>query len=351
LSVVEQDQAIRREVHTECYTPFDLSRESALRVRLLKLAEDRHILLFCLHNTLFEAGSLRALLNELGQHYQAFLNGQPSSLPPLPMQYADGVRWQQSLLSTGLDARLNYWREWFARGEPPLITLAMAGVEVPPTGFRAAALWSELSPELTQKIKALSQQSGVTLFMTLLAAYAVVLHRCSGDRDIVMGTTSVNRNHWKLEPLIGSLLNVLALRFDLSGHPNFLTLFNQVRKVVLTAFAQQEVPFRVIAPLLQPGQQRTTPLFRTVFTFLGEMPKNQLQLAEIKVELMEEVYGEVMFPDLYPAVWEKPTPAGTVLRICWQYKQDLFDEKTAAEQLQQFVAVLETMVHDPSQRI
>lgn len=351
LSVGERDGAVDREIRNEWRRPFDLSRESGLRVRLLRLAEDERILLFCLHNVLFETGSMRALLHELGSHFADLSSGNACSLPPLPMQYADAVRWQQSLLASGMDQRLDYWREWFAKGEPPLLTLAIAQRGEPPTTFEANTLPVEIGPELTARLKSLSQQAGVTLFIPLLTAYAVVLHRFSGSDDIVMASTFANRSHWKLEPLIGSLLNIIALRFDLSGNPDYLALLRYVRDVVLTAFARQDVPFETVATVLQLEQRRKVPLFRTVFSFFEETPYEQLQLAGLTVTYMDTLYCDVMRPDIYPALWEKKIGGVTTLKGYWQYKRELYEEPVANRMLRDYYSVLEAMAADSAQRV
>jgi hypothetical protein len=347
----EQGDAVEQEIRKEWRRPFDLSRESGLRVRLLRLAEDDLILLFCVHNVLFETGSMRALLHELGSHYADLSSDKPCSLPPLPMQYADAVRWQQSLLASGMDQRLDYWREWFAKGEPPLLTLAIAQRSEPPTAFEANTLPIEIGPELTVRLKSLSQQAGVSLFIPLLTAYAVVLHRFSGNDDVVMATTFANRSHWKLEPLIGSLLNIIALRFDLSGNPDYLALLRYVRDVVLTAFARQDVPFETVATVLQLEQRRKVPLFRTVFSFFEETPYEQLQLPGVAVTYLDTLYCDVMRPDIYPALWEKKIGGVTTLKGYWQYKRELYEEPVASLMLRDYYVVLEAMTADPAQRI
>ncbi|TAN46943.1 MAG: hypothetical protein EPN21_19080 [Methylococcaceae bacterium] len=347
LNATDLAAAIEREIQTECHTPFDLAAESGLRIRLLRLAQEEYVLLICLHNVAFDTGSLSALLHEVGEHYAALAGGQPARLPALPMQYADCVRWQQALLNSNLEPRLAYWRQWFSRGEPPPVTLLIAKQETPSPSFHAGTLRCDYAPQLTQQLKQLSQQAGVTLFATLLAAYALTLYRFSSIGDVVMGTTFANRSHWKQEPLIGSLLNILALRIDLSGSPDFLSVLKQVREVFLAACSHQDVPFAAIAPILQPDQQRTTPLFRTVFSFLGEIPGNQLQFPGIEVSFMEKIHGELMFPDLYPTMWEKKTADGMALTGYWQYKQDLYSAATASALLDYFSHVLQAAVANP----
>ncbi|MGH8475380.1 MAG: condensation domain-containing protein, partial [Methylococcales bacterium] len=348
--VQRHDQALRV-MQSEWRRPFDLARDCPLWVCVLQLAEAEHILFLCLHNVGFEAGSLTALLHELGAHYAAFAAGSSSALAPLPMQYADCVRWQQALVANGMEARLAYWREWFRPGEPPALTLGIAKRSQPATTFDAGILDFEFPADLTTGLNQLCQRAGVTLFIPILAAYALVLKRHSGFSDIVLGTSFANRNHWKLEPLIGSMLNVVALRFDLSGSLDFVSLLRNVRDIVLSAFSQQEVPFAYVQPLLEPGRPRATPLFRTVLTFFGELPNDRLRFPGIEVTTLDKIYCDSMFPDLYPTFWEKKTDSGTVLKGYWQYKRELYERSTVEQMLLDFRSMLEAMVRDPEQSI
>ncbi len=344
---------LQKHIDIECHTPFDLANESSLRVRLLQFSQNEAVLLLCVHNVLFDMGALRALLYELKEHYHALVTKQPCSLLALPMQYVDCVNWQRALLSeSALQPRLAYWQEWFKRGEPPQITFAIAGKNEPAATFEAGTCWCKISPELTSALKALSQQTSVTFFNTILVAYALVLKRHSGYEDIVLGTTFANRNHWKLEPVIGSLLNVLALRFDFSNNLDIVSLIKQAREIFLLATEQQSIPFLSISPFLFPEKPRNTPLFRSVFSFLGELNKHDiLSLDNMQVTFMEKVHGAFMFPDLYPTFWTRITDEGEILIGCWQYKRDFIAEKTVKSMILSFQQILTAMVSNPSQTL
>jgi hypothetical protein len=346
-----QADEVNRVVQAEVQRPFDLAGESCLRVRLLRLGAEAHILLLCIHNIAVDNRSVSALLKEVTAHYTAFLAGEATTpLPPLPMQYADYARRQQALLSTGMETRLAYWREWFARGEPPSSLLpATTALPAAPT-FRAATVWYRLSPERTRRIKSLGQRTGVTLYTTTLAAYAVLIYRHSRSADVVIGTPFANRNHWRLEPLIGSTLDIIALRFDLTGNPDVSTLLARVRETVLAAIAHQDVPFAAIAPILEPDRKRNGPLFRALFSFLEEAPCDQLTLPDVTVTFIKLDNG-VMRPDLILAVWEEQATTGAALGGYWQYKQDLYDAEMAAQMIHQFQALLASMADDPTQTL
>ncbi len=352
-NLIDRATVLQKHLDIECLTPFNLAVESSLRVRLLQFSQNNAVLLLCVHNVLFDMGALRALLHELQEQYHALVTQQSCSLPALPMQYVNCVRWQRALLSeSALQPRLVYWRKWFKRGEPPQVTFAIAGKNEPATTFDAGTCWCEISPELTQALKDLSQQTGVTFFNTILAAYALVLKRHSGYDDIVLGTTFANRNHWKLEPVIGSLLNILALRFDFTDNLDVISLLKRTRETVLIATEQQAVPFLTIAPFLFPDQPRTTPLFRTVFSFLGELSKHDVLLLEnMQVTFMEDIHGAFMFPDLYPTIWERTTDEGGMLIGCWQYKRGFIAEETVKSMIISFQQILTAMVTNPTQTL
>lgn len=339
---------IDEQLKLEWHTPFDLATESSLRVRLLCLSANEFVLIICTHNVLFEGGALKVLLHELGTHYSSFVKNKPCPLPALPMQYADYVRWQQAVVSSNVANRLDYWRDWFKAGEPLFPTLAKH--KTPPVDFVGDTVWLEVPAELTLQLKTLCQQSGITLFSALLTAYAVVLHKYSGYDDITIGTPFANRNHWKIEPLIGSMLVLVSLRFDLSGNPSLSDLLRKVHQTVVSAFSYQDVPFSVISPQLF-GQQGITPLFRTVFTFFAESPYDQLQLPDIQVKYIDDVHSDVMRPDLYPGMWEKNTPDGIVLKGYWQYKKSLFSKQQAQEMKNLFLSSLKTMIVQPQQKL
>jgi hypothetical protein len=347
------DEAYRL-IQEELSSPFDLAREPCLRVRLLRLGDEEHLLLFCLHSVMGEDGSVGALLKELGVYYEALLAAAPGSnpepLPPLPMQYADYAHWQQSLLSTGMEARLAYWRQWFARGEPPTLTAALAKSTPSQSSFRAGMVWHQFSPQLTDRLRRLSRSAGVTLFVTTIAGYAALLCRYSGCADVVVGGPSANRSHWKLEPLIGSTLNILCYRFDLAGNPDVLTLLARVRSTVVAALTHQDVPFAAIAPLLEPERQRTNPLFRTALTFSENMPHRQLQLAGVTVTFLERITNQETRPELFPVMWEDQTTNGA-LTSYWLYREDLFDAGTIEQMVADYEAMLTAMAADPRQTI
>ena len=349
-----QRDEVDRFIQSELARPFDLANESCVRVRLLRLREDEQILFLCLHSVMTEDGSLGALLGELGEHYQAFeaapAGTDPVALPALPMQYADYAYWQQSLLTTGQEARRTYWEQWLAKGDPPLLTRVLANPAPAEETFSAGTIWHPFPLELTEQLKHLSRSAGVTLFVSAIAGYAAPLYRYTGCTDVVVGGPAANRSHWKVKPLIGSTLTILAYRFDLSGDPDVLTLLARVRATVLAAFAHQDVPFSCVAPLLEASNRSANPLFRTVLTFSEDTPHDQLHLPGVTVTFLEKMTNQEIRPELFPVMWEDKQ-AGGALTSYWLFREDLFSAGAIAQMAVDYQAILTAMTKDPTQTI
>ena len=292
------DSQVIELAHAEAQRPFDLTCGPLLRVCLLRLAvgqaqEGRdkpqplrvsreHILLFTLHHIVADGWSSEIFMREVALLYQAQMNSAESEtspdlslLPELPIQYADYTLWQrQWLQGEVLESQLAYWREQLA-GAPALLELPTDRPRPAVQRYAGAqqSLW--VSPELLEQLKNLSQQEGVTLFMTLLAAFQVLLMRYSGQNDIVVGTPIANRTREELENLIGFFVNTLVLRTDLSGNPSFLQLLARVREVALQAYAHQDLPFEKLVEELQPERDLSLqPLFQVLFSLetIGASP-------------------------------------------------------------------------------
>src|SRR5262249_9970868 len=219
----EREEEARRIAREEAGTGFDLSREPLLRIKVLELEENDHVVLFTMHHIVSDAWSGGILIGEVGALYQAFSAGEPSPLPELPIQYADYAVWQRNWLrGEVLERQLGYWREQLT-GAPPL----ELPLDYPRTALarhRGANLNFELSEELTEGLGALSRREGTTLFMTLLAAFQTLLARYSGQEDIVVGSPIANRTRVETEALIGFFTNTLVMRTRVEGKLNFQEL-------------------------------------------------------------------------------------------------------------------------------
>ncbi|MBD2002953.1 MULTISPECIES: non-ribosomal peptide synthetase [Cyanophyceae] len=344
LPTIEQDNEVQRLATQEAQRPFDLTQGMLLRGTLLQLDETEYVLLLTMHHIIFDAWSIGVLIGELAALYKAFCAGVPSPLPDLSIQYADFAVWQQerSHLEV-LESQLAYWKKQLA-GLP---VLELPGTKRPASLTNQGATHSFLvSSVLSQALKTLSRQEGVTLFMTLLAAFEVLLQRYTGLEDIVVGTDVANRNRAETEPLIGFFVNLLVLRTNLAGNPSFRELLGRVREVALQAYAHQDLPFAKLVEALRPERKGNhTPLFQILFV-LQNAPMPALELPGLSLKLLDIDSGTAKF-DLALLVSE--TEQGIV--GTWNYRTDLFEKSAIARMSGHLETLLESIVAQPDARI
>ena len=236
----ERETKARRLAAEEAQRPFSLSEGPLLRASLVRLGSEEHIALFTLHHIVSDAWSTSIFVREMGTLYEAFLNGRPSPLAELPIQYADYAVWQHEWLrEETLAAEVAYWRNQLA-GAPPILELPADHARPATQSYRGAIVTWMFPESLTNSLKELSKREGFTLFMTLLAAFKVLLYRYTGQNDIVVGTPIAGRTRSEVENLIGFFINTLVLRTKLAGKSSFRELLRQVREVALEAYAHQE---------------------------------------------------------------------------------------------------------------
>ncbi|MCU0519000.1 MAG: condensation domain-containing protein, partial [Oscillatoria sp. Prado101] len=342
------EEELRRTATLEAQKPFDLATDSLLRVKLLQFSEGDHLFLLTVHHIVADGWSVGILLQELSALYQAFSEGNPSTLPELAIQYADFAVWQQQWLSAGaLETQLNYWKQQLA-GATPLLELPSDRPRKAVQTFQGGNVLFEIDPQIAQELKTLSQRSGVTLFMTLLAAYATLLFRYSGQEDIVVGSPITNRNRRALEALIGFFVNTLVLRTKLQGNPTFLEVLGRVRQIALDGYAHQDVPFDLLVETLQPARySNQSPLFSVMFV-LQNSPVEQLELPGVKalpVELDRPTAGATF--DLTLSLQE--TEWG--LRGAFEYNAQLFDATTVQRMVRHFETLVGAIATHPESRI
>jgi hypothetical protein len=342
----EREVEATRLTREEAQRPFDLSSGPLLRVMLLKLSSEEHLLLFTMHHIISDGWSTGVLIREVTALYEAFSRGEPSPLEELMIQYADYAVWQREWLrGEVLEQQLSYWREQL-RDAPTVLELPTDRARPAVQSFRGAHHSFDFSKALTEQLKTLTQREGVTLFMTLLAAFQVLLYRYTHQSDIVLGSPIANRTHAETEALIGFFVNTLALRTDLSGEPTFRELLKRVREVALGAYAHQEIPFERLVEELQPERSLShAPLFQ-VMLVLQNAPSTRLELAELKVEAVEAESGTAKF-DLTLVLEE--SERGLVGGI--QYNTDLFDSSTISRMVGHFEVLLAAIAEDAEQRI
>ncbi|HEY0378532.1 MAG TPA: condensation domain-containing protein, partial [Pyrinomonadaceae bacterium] len=330
----------------EAQRPFELSRGPMLRVQVLRLGEEEHVVLLTMHHIISDAWSMSVLVKEVAALYSAFSGGQPSPLPELPVQYADYAAWQRTWLSgETLAQELSYWREQLG-GELPVLELPTDHARPSVQSYRSGRFSFKLSEEVTSGLKELSRGHGATLFMTLLSAFQVLLMRYSSQEDVIVGTDIANRTRTELEPLIGFFINQLVMRTNLSGDPTFGELVGRVREVCLGAYAHQEVPFERLVEELQPERTLShTPLFQVKF-LLQNTPTESLEVSGLRLEALHSDSGAARF-ELTVALTEYE---GRLLGSV-QYNADLFERETIERLVGHFRALLAGIVSDPAQRV
>lgn len=343
---------IQRLATEEAQRPFDLERGPLLRVTLLQVSEEEHVLLLTIHHTVADGWSRGVFLRELGALYKAFSTGKPSPLPELPIQYADFAVWQrQWLVGEVLQTQLDYWKQQL--DNLPRLQLPTDRPRPTIQTFTGRTQSLVLPKTLTSSLKAFSQQQGVTLFMTLLAAFKTLLYRYTGQSDIVVGSFIANRNWTQIEGLIGFFVNTLALRTDLSDDPTFGKLLERVQKVTLGAFAHKDLPFEKLVEELQPERNLSqNPLFQVAFqlqdaTFqLQNSSMPDLDLPGLTLNMLGADKKTTLF-DLSLGMAELAEGLVAVM----EYSTDLFDDATITRMLGHFQILLEGIVADPNQAL
>jgi amino acid adenylation domain-containing protein len=333
-------------INEEAQRPFDLSKGPLFRATLLQKSVESHILLLNMHHIISDDWSIGILNRELSICYQAALKGQAFFLPPLPIQYADYAHWQRQWLTGDvLEKQLNYWKKQLADA-PALLELPTDYPRPAIQRFQGQTASLQLSPQLTEQLKNLSQQAESTLFMTLLAAFATLLSRYSGQSDLVIGSPIANRTHRQIESLIGFFVNTLALRIDLNDNPRFEELLRRVKQVALDAYAHQDIPFEKLVEELQPERNLShSPLFQVMFA-LQNAPMEPLQLSELNLTPLKYEHVTAKF-DLLLSMVE--TGQGLAGRL--EYNTDLFEPATITRMVGHFQTLLEGIVKSPQQPI
>ncbi|MDB9414004.1 condensation domain-containing protein, partial [Microcystis aeruginosa] len=332
--------------YRESQTPFDLTQSPLLRVTLLRLQPEKHILLINMHHIISDGWSIGVFIRELSHLYGAFVAGKEPTLPTLPIQYADFAVWQrQWLQGKVLAAQLEYWKRQLADA-PPLLELPTDLPRPAFQTFQGKIERFQLDSQLTQQLKALSQQSGCTLFMTLLAAFGVLLSRYSGQTDIVIGSAIANRNRREIEGLIGFFVNTLALRLDLSEKPSFAAFLKQVQAVTQDAYEHQDLPFEMLVEELQLERKLDrNPLVQVAF-ILQNAANETWNFPGLTIE---EMSWELESARLDLEIHLSEVNDGLTGFCC--YNIDLFDGSTIARLLEHFQNILRAIIANPQESV
>ncbi|WP_435273366.1 non-ribosomal peptide synthetase [Streptomyces parvulus] len=350
LPVLDADgeETVAAACRTEATTPFDLASDLMVRARLLRLSDDHHVLVLALHHIAADGWSLGVLLRELGVLYDAFRCERPSPLPELGIQYADYAVWQRDWLATGpLDDQIAYWRERLDGA--PVLEL--------PTDFApgAARTWRGASqpftfpPHLWKGVASFAEKRGTTPYMVLVAAFAIVLARWSGQRDVVIGSPLAGRVHPELEPLTGFFVNTLPLRVDVPDSATFATLLSEVRQSCTQAYAHQDVPFGKLVQALRPDRSLgPVPLVQVMLALRdvpGEPPALAgLDVTELDLATSQDASKFDLALDLVPE-----HDGGLRCRV--EFSTDLFEAATAGQIADAFVQVIEAALADPARQV
>ncbi len=342
----EREAEVERLAREEAQRAFDLSRGPLLRVGVLRLGEEEHVVFLTMHHIVSDAWSMGVLVREVAALYAAFSGGQPSPLPEPAIQYADYAAWQREWLTGDvLESQLSYWREQLG-GELPILKLPTDHVRPGVQSYRGGQVSFEVGREFTDKLKALSQRQGATLFMTLLSAFQVLLMRYSGQEDVIVGTPVAGRTRTELEGLIGFFVNTLVMRTDLSGDPTFEELVGRVREVCLGAYGHQDIPFEKLVEELAPERSLSqTPLFQVAFG-VQNVPVEVVEFAGLRLDPVV-AQNETGRYDL--TLWLSERGGGLSGRLT--YNRDLYEEERVERMAGHYGRLLESIVEGAGERI
>jgi non-ribosomal peptide synthetase component F/alpha-ketoglutarate-dependent taurine dioxygenase/NRPS condensation-like uncharacterized protein len=337
----EQSVKVQQLILEEVQRPFDLAKELLLRVSLFQLGEKSHVLLLVMHHIVCDGWSTGIFIRELSALYKAFATCAPSPLPELSIQYADFAYWQhQWLQGEVIEKHLSYWKKQLAN--LPVVELPTDHQRPEFQTFRGTRQYLHLPKELSEEIAVLNRSLGVTLFMTLVAAFKTLLHYYAKQDDIIVGTDIANRNA-DTEELIGFFVNQLVLRTDLSGDPTFQELLGRVLSITLAAYDYQDMPFDQLVLALNPERElNRTPLFQSKFV-LQNAPMPPLELDGLTFSILEVDSGTTKF-DLLLSMWE--TEQGLSGKL--EYSTDLFNASTIARMLADYETILRIIVAQPN---
>src|SRR5579864_2648180 len=334
----EQQERVRELMGEEGAEAFDLERGPVLRLKLLKLGEKEHVLLRTMHHIVSDGWSQGVFNREFMVLYEAYEQGRENPLPPLRVQNADFALWQRGELeSGGLEAGLKYWKEQL-RGIPERLELATDRARPVLQTFGADAVNVTLSAEQVKQLKRVSRENHATLYMSLLAGFAVLLGRYSGQEDIVIGSPIANRQETQLEEMIGFFVNTLVMRVRVKPEMSFGELLGEVRETALGAYQHQDIPFEKLVEELSPQRRLNhSPIFQVSFN-LQNAPWKPQQMRGLEVERVGREDLQVRF-DLEVHVWER----GEEVEITWLYNRDLFDGRRMEQMVGHYVRLLQSI--------
>ena len=356
----EREETAQRLIRDELRKRFDLTRLPLARWILLRLHTHKHILVHIEHHLIHDGWSFNTFLKELIELYEAFSQGKPSPLAELPIQFTDFARWQRQWTQGEVAAtQLAYWRTQL-EGSQRLLQLPASRPRSAMQSSHGATSRVELPSDLYEALRDLSRHEGVTLFMTMLAAFLALLYRYTAQDDICVGTGIANRRWREAEGLIGMIINTLVLRARVSDTLTFQEFLTQVRKVTLEAYAHQDLPFDKVVEALQPERSLDhNPLFQVVFAFHdSQLPA--LEIPGLTIELLEALSNGsakfdlnlIVIPRSEQSIGTRSEGSATHgITIIWEYSTDLFDEVIITQMIRHYEQLLKGIVANPQQRL
>ncbi len=349
-SAEDREREALRLTGDEALRPFDLTRGPLVRVSLFQMSEEEHVFVLVMHHIVTDGWSTSVFFRELGALYRAFADGEPSPLQDPPMQYADFAEWQrQWLLEEVLDEQLAYWKQQLGP-DLPVLNLPLDRPRTRHQSFQGAMQSFRVSKETTVGLKSLGLDAGATLYMSVLSAFAMLLHARTGQEDIVIGTPMAGRTQLESEELIGFFVNPLVLRVDVSGDPTFREVLERVREVALDGYAHQDLPFEKLVEALHARRTlSSSPLYQVWFAFQN-VPDPRPELPGILVAPFEPNCRQL---DRGPTGTARhdlrfglsQTPEGLSGDV--EYKTDLFNASTIASMVFDYETLLRIVVEDP----
>ncbi len=345
LSADEQEDVVNARFKGDIHTAFDLELGPLIRARLFRLRADTHVLILTMHHIVFDGWSMGIFIREMTVLYDAFSKDKPSPLDSLPIQYVDYAEWQRNwLVGERLQRQITYWKSKLD---------GCVALELPTDYPRPAVLthtgdrvYLTIDDVLTERIRQLARDKGVTLFMILFAAMQTLLYRYSGQSDICMGTPIAGRTKPELEHLIGCFVNTLAIRSDLSGNPSFIEFLKQVQQNLTGAYDHQDIPFERLVDELNVARDLShTPLFQVLFVLQNAAAINELSLPGLSIEMLPEL-SEVAKFDLSVVVRES-----SGLLCEWEYRTDLYKPQTIQQMARHLRNTLVAICEQPDIKI
>lgn len=339
-------RSLQEQIRQESDKVFDLVHGPLVRFQLLRLNPNEHVLLFITHHMVFDGWSSGVFFQEFTAFYEAFNKNEPASLPAPPIQYADYAIWQQEWLKNqDFERQMAYWKNHLS-GQLPVLQLPTDRPRPAVQSHRGGSQPVVIPANLMRRLRHLSQNEGVTLYMTLLAAFYVLLYRYTQQADLLVGTPIANRNQAGIEGLIGFFVNTLVMRADLSNAPTFTDLLKQVRQATLEAYAHQDLPFEHLVAELQPERSLGyNPIFQVMFA-LENTPAETLTISGLQIFPLDVENRTAKF-DLTLSLYEVEDK----LLGEFEYSMDLFDALTIKRMLGHWLTLLEGAVADPQQRV